>query len=105
LRGTGAYEGQKLAVWFKNENHVTWLNGAPWICSPDLVTLAYKSTGIGSTNTEIAVGDEIVAVGMPGLKEFRTEFGLNEAAGPRYFGFDIDYQPIELLMAAEKSGV
>jgi DUF917 family protein len=35
---------------------------------------------------------------MKGLEAFRTESGLNEAAGPRYFGFDIDYEPIERLM-------
>ena len=99
LSGIGDYEGQTLAVWFKNENHVTWLNGQPWICSPDLVTLAYKESGLGTTNTLIKEGDEIVAVGIKGLESFRTEFGLNEAAGPRYFGFDIDYVPIEELMA------
>ena len=99
LNGTGDYEGQTLSVWFKNENHITWLNGKPWICSPDLVTLAYKESGLGTTNTLIKEGDKIVAVGIKGLESFRTDFGLNEAAGPRYFGFDIDYVPIEELMA------
>ncbi len=99
ISGRGAYEGQTLDVWFKNENHVTWLNGKPWVCSPDLVTLAYKENGIGTTNTLIDKGDAIVAVGIKGLESFRTEFGLNEAAGPRYFGFDIDYMPIEEIMA------
>ncbi len=98
LRGTGDYEGQTLDVWFKNENHVTWLNGRPWICSPDLVTLAYKENGLGTTNTLLKEGDEVVAVGIKGLEAFRTPFGLNEASGPRYFGFDIDYVPIEVLM-------
>ncbi|WP_420628947.1 DUF917 domain-containing protein [Candidatus Leptofilum sp.] len=98
LRGTGDYEGQTLSVWFKNENHVTWLNGKPWICSPDLVTLLYKETGLGTTNTLIKEGDTITAVGIKGLESFRTEFGLNESTGPRYFGFDIDYVPIEELM-------
>lgn len=97
IRGTGDYEGQKLDVWFKNENHVTWLNGKPWICSPDIVTLAYKD-GEGTTNTLIKEGDQVVAVGIKGLEAFRTEFGLNEASGPRYFGFDIDYVPVEKLM-------
>jgi DUF917 family protein len=99
LKGTGDYEGQTLDVWFKNENHVSWLNGEPWICSPDLVVLAYKENGEGATNTDIKEGDEIVAVGVKGLEAFRTEFGLNEAAGPRYYGFDIDYRPVEELMA------
>jgi DUF917 family protein len=99
IAGSGAYQGQELKVWFKNENHVSWLNGQPWVCSPDLVTLAYKASGQGTTNTLIKAGDEVVAVGIKGLEAFRTEFGLNQAAGPRYFGFDIEYVPIEQLMA------
>lgn len=99
IRGTGDYAGRTLDVWFKNENHVTWLDGEPWVCSPDLVTLAYRD-GQGTTNTLIKEGDEVVAIGIKGLEDFRTEFGLNEAAGPRYFGFDIDYVPIEELMAS-----
>lgn len=98
VSGTGDYDGRTLKVWFKNENHVSWLDGEPWICSPDLLTLAYRETGQGTTNTLIKEGDEIVAAGMKGLEAFRTEFGLDEASGPRYFGFDIDYVPIEELV-------
>jgi len=98
IEGRGDYEGHTLKVWFKNENHISWLDDKPWICSPDLVTLAYKDSGEGTTNTLIKEGDEVVAVGMKGLEGFRTEFGLNEASGPRYFGFDIDYMPIEELL-------
>jgi DUF917 family protein len=98
ISGSGSYEGDMLRVWFKNENHVTWLNGEPWVCSPDLVTLAYRSTGEGTTSTDIAEGDEVVAVGMRGLEQQRTTDVLDGAAGPRYYGFDIDYVPIEQLM-------
>ena len=98
VKGTGDFEGQTLDVWFKNENHVSWLNGEPWICSPDLISLVDKDGGEGTTNSQIKEGDNVVAVGMKGLEAFRTEFGLNEAAGPRYFGFDIDYVPIEKLV-------
>jgi DUF917 family protein len=100
--GTGDYEGQTLDVWFKNENHVSWLNGKPWICSPDIVTFVQAHNGAGITNTDIKEGDEVVAVGIKGLEAFRSEFGLNECTGPRYFGFDIDYQPIEDLVAERK---
>jgi DUF917 family protein len=98
IQGTGDYAGQTLEVWFKNENHVSWLDGQAWVCSPDLLTLVYKENGEGMTNTLIKDGDEVVAVGMKGLEAFRTGFGLNQASGPRYFGFDIDYVPIEDLM-------
>jgi DUF917 family protein len=97
IDGSGRYEGQTLKVWFKNENHISWLNGEPWICSPDLLTLAYPN-GEGTTNTKIAEGDQVVAAAMKGLEGFRTEFGLNCGSGPRYFGFDIDYVPIEDLV-------
>lgn len=100
IHGTGDYEGQILKVWFKNENHITWLNDEPWICSPDIVTLAYKASGQGITNTLLKAGDQVVAVGIKGLEAFRTHFGLDEASGPRYFGFDIEYVPIEKLMEA-----
>jgi DUF917 family protein len=98
IRGSGDYGGQTLDVWFKNENHVSWLNGRPWVCSPDPLSLVHPETGIGTTNTLLEAGDAVVAVGMKGLEAFRTPFGLDEAAGPRYFGFDIDYLPIENLM-------
>jgi DUF917 family protein len=99
VKGTGEYQGETLDVWFKNENHVSWLNGEPWVCSPDLVTLVRRESGEGITNTEIKDGDEVVAVGMRGLEAFRAESWLNKAAGPRYFGFDVDYAPIEKLVA------
>jgi DUF917 family protein len=100
VRGTGDHEGHTLDVWFKNENHVSWLDGEPWICSPDIVTFVLAGSGEGVTNSDIKEGDEVVAVGIKGLEDFRTEFGLNECTGPRYFGFDIDYVPIEKLVAA-----
>ncbi|GAB4536345.1 MAG: DUF917 domain-containing protein [Anaerolineae bacterium] len=103
IQGTGPYAGHTLDVWFKNENHVSWLDGKAWVCSPDLLTLVYKENGQGTTNTLIKEGDEVVAVGMKGLEAFRTEFGLNQASGPRYFGFDIDYVPVEELVGGGQS--
>lgn len=97
VSGSGAYEGHELKVWVKNENHISWLDGRPWVCSPDVVTLAYED-GTGTSNTTIAEGEKVVAIGMKGVEAFRTPFGLDHAAGPRYFGFDIDYTPIEDLV-------
>ena len=48
---------------FKNENLISWSNGSPWICSPDLLTLAYKKSGRGTYNADIKEGDEVVAIG------------------------------------------
>ena len=76
---------------------MTWLNKKPWICSPDLVSLVYQKDGRGVYNAELKEGDEVVAIGIKGLDIFRTELGLN-LAGPRHYGFDINYTPIEDLI-------
>jgi len=97
IKGTGDYAGHTLNVWFKNENHVSWLDGEPYVCSPDLVAIVDRETGEGFTNTVIAAGHRVAGVGIKGLESFRSERGL-AGAGPRYFGFDIDYVPIEEQM-------
>lgn len=96
--GEGPFAGRSLRLWFKNEIHITWLDGAPWVCSPDLVTLVDPKTGRGHTNTDIDVGDEVVAVGMRGLDAMREKRTLASASGPAYFGFDVAYVPIEHLL-------
>ena len=98
IAGTGPSAGRSLRAWFKNEIHVTWLDGRPWVCSPDLVTLVNPQTGRGYTNTAIDAGDEVVAVGMRGLGVMREPSILASASGPAYFGFDAPYVPIEQLM-------
>lgn len=100
IDGTGASSGHTLRVWLKNENHITWLDGEPWICSPDLVTLVDPATARGYTSTLVDVGHAVTAVGMRGLEVFRTSDALRRAFGPEYFGFgDIRYVPIEDLVA------
>ena len=97
IQGTGESAGQRLEVWFKNENQISWLNGNPWVCSPDLISLVHRGSGRGIYNAELKEGDAVAAVGMKGVEGFRTEKGL-ELAGPGHFGFDIEYVPIEDLM-------
>ena len=99
IDGTDRFAGHTLKVWFKNENHISWLDDKAYVCSPDLLTLAYKD-GSGTSNAGVAEGDNVVAVGIKGVEAFRSEFGLNHASGPRYFGFDIDYVPVEELVKA-----
>jgi hypothetical protein len=102
IKGSGDYTGHTLDVWFENENHVSWLDGESYVCSPDLVTIVDRETGEGFTNTVIDAGHRVAVVGVKGLEAFRSERGL-AAAGPRYFGFDIDYVPIEKLVAETNS--
>ncbi len=94
IEGKGEFKGHTLKVWFKNENHVSWLDGKPFVTSPDLVVIVDRKSGEGITNTLLDAGQEVAVIGLKGLEAFRSERGL-AGAGPRYFGFDIDYIPIE----------
>lgn len=94
LKGMGRFEGHKMSVWFKNENHVVWKDEKPFATSPDIVALVELETGEPKTNTAIAVGDRMAVIGMKGVDVFRTPEGL-KVLGPKHFGFDFDYVPIE----------
>ena len=94
IEGMGECKGQNLSVWFKNENLVSWMDDEPFVTSPDLLVITDRKTGEGILNALVEVGQQVAVIGLKGLDAFRSQKGL-ASAGPRYFGFDIDYVPIE----------
>ena len=95
IKGLGEYEGQSFSIWYKNENHISWLNGGPFVTSPDCIAVVDLETGEALTNSAIAPDQKVAVIGVKTLDvAYRTEKGL-EILGPRHFGFDIDYVPIE----------
>ena len=94
IRGTGDFAGHTMDVWFLNENHVAWLDSKPYVFSPDLIIVADASTGEGYTNTEVKTGLEVAVLGARIDPLFRSEAAL-KTYGPRYWGYDFDYVPIE----------
>ncbi len=97
ITGSGIKLGKKLRVWFKNENHVTWLDDKPWITSPDIIEIIDAKTGEPITNTDIKKGDRVSVIGMKSESIFRSPEGL-KVLGPRHFGFELDYKPIEKIV-------
>ncbi len=97
IKGSGVKPGSKMKVWFKNENHITWLDEKPWITSPDIIEIIDAKTGEPITNTDIKIGDKVSVIGMKTESIFRGPEGL-KVLGPSHFGFDLDYNPIEDLV-------
>jgi uncharacterized protein len=97
IAGDGDFVGKTMDVYFKNENQVTWIDGKPFVCSPDLVTILDRKTGIAYTNTEIDSGHEVAVIGVRCNEQFRSPKGL-EWCGPKYYGHDVDYVPIEEIL-------
>jgi DUF917 family protein len=107
IRGTHEFTGHTYEVYVKNENIVGWLDGKADAMSPDSIANLDPKTGDTinpPTLGAYVVGDEVVLVGWPNAPlQWRTPKGI-EVFGPRHFGFDFDYVPIEELQKARKLG-
>ncbi len=92
-------EKDQFKVWFKNEYLVTWKNERPFVTSPDLICIVDKQTGEGLTpwGDDFTKDREVVVLGGTNAPIWYTKKGLN-IFGPRHFGFDLDYQPINELI-------
>lgn len=100
IKGTGNYEGHDLRIWYKNENHVSWLDGKPWVTSPDCINVIDPHTGWGLANfwpAEWETGREVAVIGVEIEQEWETSMGL-KLFGPQHFRWDIEHVPIRKLM-------
>lgn len=86
-----------LKYWFKNENHVVWKDDQPFISSPDLIITLDLETGEPVPNPLSYIGQKVAILGIPCKKELRRQ-ECYDVLTPKYFGFDIDYIPIETVM-------
>jgi DUF917 family protein len=94
IAGAGDYAGRDFRIWFKNEHHITWRDGQPFVTSPDLLAVVDSTTGEPITNTYLAEGMAVAGVGAAAPAAFRTAAGI-ASLGPGHFGFDMPYRPIE----------
>lgn len=99
LKGIREYQGHVYKIFIKNENIISWLDDKPDVMSPDLICNLNPQTG-DAVNTwgrkGYPIGQEVVMVGIPANPLWRKHRGI-EVLGPRHFGFDFDYVPIEML--------
>jgi hypothetical protein len=63
---------------------------------PDLISVLDLESGLPITTEGLRYGNRAIVVGSPCNPKWRTKEGL-ELVGPRYFGYDFDYTPLEGL--------
>ena len=98
LEGIGEDKGREAVVEFQNENIYAEVDGEIVATVPDLICLVDSETFVPVTTENLKYGKRVLVVGLPCDPAWRTEGGL-ELAGPRWFGLDVDYVPIEELAA------
>lgn len=94
IAGEGEFKGDMIKIWFKNENHICWKNGEVLVTSPDIITVVDVVTGEPLANPKVSEGDKVAVVGLKARPMFRSKKGIG-ILGPKAFGFDYDYVPIE----------
>ena len=93
IEGTDKFKGHTMKIFFKNENHVTWLDDQVYVTSPDIIEVVALKTAEPITNTDLKKGDTVAVIGAKNEK-YRTKEGI-EIIGPKHYGYDIEYVPIE----------
>ncbi|MGL6259851.1 DUF917 domain-containing protein [Vibrio sp. WXL210] len=65
-------------------------------CTPDLISILDHESGQPITTEQLRYGQRIDLIAYPCDPKWRTTKGI-DVAGPRYFGYPVDYTPIEAL--------
>lgn len=94
LEGIGDYRGRSAYVEFQNENLLACVAGKILATVPDLITLVDSETFAPVTTDALKYGKRVYVAGLKCHPMWRCERGI-EIVGPRYFGCDCDYLPIE----------
>jgi uncharacterized protein len=97
IEGAERFSGHRLRLWFKNENHVSWLDGRPHISSPDVLEVVDGRTAEPLANTYLEVGQYVGVIGVKRCAQFDSPEGIR-VLGPRRWDFDLDFVPIEQLV-------
>ena len=103
VTGLGNEADQAIRIDFQNEHLIArrLADDQPvkiLITTPDLIAVLDSETGTPVTTETLHYGQRVTVVGIPSQPIWRTPRGL-ELAGPRYFGFDVDYVPFEERVA------
>jgi DUF917 family protein len=94
IEGIGGDAGSTLVLQTQNE-HLVAIRDEEVVCSvPDLIIVMDAESGGPITTEELRYGYRVVVVGAPCVPPWRTPEGL-ALVGPRYFGYDVDYVPVE----------
>jgi DUF917 family protein len=103
LEGFGDFEGTQLKIDFQNENLVAIRDGQLLASVPDLISVLELETGEPITTEALRYGFRVVVLGIPCDAKWRSEAGV-ALAGPRHFGYDLDYVPLAAPVLAGSTG-
>ena len=97
VKGEDEYCGDTFKIWIQNENIISWKNGKIYVTVPDSINIIDNVKNMPLLNPDAKVGDDISIFALKSFDQWRTEKGI-AVFGPKFFGYDIEYRPIEDIM-------
>jgi DUF917 family protein len=102
IQGLDGDTGSELTLQAQNEHLIAHRDGEVVATVPDLIIVLETDSGEPITTEDLAYGLRVTVIAAPCDSAWRTKPGL-EIAGPRYFGYDVDFVPIESRAATGTS--
>jgi DUF917 family protein len=99
IEGLGVDTDRLLRLELQNENLVALERGRVLASVPDLITVLDSETADAIATERIRYGQRVTVIAFACDPVWRTENGI-AATGPRTFGYDFDYKPVEELAGA-----
>ena len=96
IRDQASTFGAELFLESQNEHLVAIRDGEVVATTPDLIMALGADSSEPIPAEEIRYGQRVVVVGLPCDAQWRTEAGI-ALSGPRRFGYDVDFRPVESL--------
>ena len=102
IEGLAEDAGRLIRLELQNEHLVALERGRLLASVPDLITVLDSETADAVSADRIRYGQRVVVIAFGCDPIWRTERGI-AAAGPRAFGYDFDFVPVEELAAAARN--
>ncbi|GGJ98216.1 hypothetical protein GCM10007063_20670 [Lentibacillus kapialis] len=96
IEGLDYYKDNYAYLEFQNENLFIKTEQEILCMTPDLICVLDTETALPITTEGLRYGARATVIGIAADNKWRTEKGI-DVAGPRYFGYDYDFIPVETL--------
>jgi DUF917 family protein len=96
IKGENEYKGKILRSWIMNEHILVFIDDKPVVICPDSFTLTDENLN-PITNSQLKEGMKVIGFAFKSPDIWRSKKGL-QFFGPRHFGFNFDYVPVEELL-------
>ncbi|MEH7523271.1 DUF917 domain-containing protein [Bacillus sp. JJ1503] len=103
IEGINKNKDQLVKLFFQNE-HLLAVDASkdkPLAITPDLIAVLDLETGVPITTEGLKYGARVIIIAFPCHEKWRTKKGI-ETAGPHYFGYPYEYEPVEQLERKRK---